>query len=79
MLLGDKPADAKAEAQAVFALEKELAGAQISRTEHRDPKNVYHRMDRSDLAKIAPTFAWDAYFRELGASDVKGINVYEPA
>jgi putative endopeptidase len=79
ILLGDKPAVAKTEAQAVFALEKELAGAQITRTEHRDPKNVYHRMNRSDLPKIAPTFAWDAYFKELGANDVKGINVYEPA
>jgi endothelin-converting enzyme/putative endopeptidase len=77
-LLGDAPDVAKREAKAVFDLETELAKAQISRVEHRDPQNVYHRMTRAELAKAAPSIPWDAYFTALGAKGVSAVNVYEP-
>jgi endothelin-converting enzyme/putative endopeptidase len=78
-LLGEKPEAAKAHAQSVLGFEKALAEAQISRVEHRDPKNVYHRMTRAELAKTAPTFAWDVYFKELGYPGIDTVNVYVPA
>ncbi len=77
-LLGDKPDAAKKEAASVYALEKALATAQISRVEHRDPVKTYHRMTQAELAKLAQTFQWDAYFKELGAPAVPAINVRVP-
>ncbi|MGO8995977.1 MAG: M13 family metallopeptidase [Polyangiaceae bacterium] len=78
-LLGDKPELAKKEAQAVFALERSLATDQMSRVDERDPAKVYHRMTPGELAKVAPTFKWDTYFKELGAPALKALNVHAPA
>ena len=78
-LLGDKPALATTEAASVLALEKELATAQISRVEHRDPQKTYHKMDRAGVAAAAPGFAWDAYWKELGIPKVAAINLAVPS
>ncbi|HEY2510518.1 MAG TPA: M13 family metallopeptidase [Polyangiaceae bacterium] len=77
-LLGDKPEVAKQEAQALFTFEKSLAEPQMARVDKRDPNKIYHRMDRAELAKTAPGFAWDAYFKEMGFPGITAINVYEP-
>jgi len=77
-LLGEKPEAAAADAAAVLALEKAMAGAQISRVEHRDPQKVYHKMDRAGVTQTAPGFAWDAYFGELGVAKVAPINLAVP-
>jgi putative endopeptidase len=78
-LLGDKAAVAATEAASVLALEKDLATAQITRVEHRDPQKVYHKVDRAGLATAAPGFAWDAYWKELGIGNVTAINLAVPA
>jgi len=77
-LLGDKPKVAAAEAAEVLALEKELAAAQITRVEHRDPQKVYHKMDRAGVAQAAPAFAWDVYWKGLGLAGVSAINLAVP-
>jgi endothelin-converting enzyme/putative endopeptidase len=77
-LLGDKPDVAKKEAAAVFALEKALATDQMPRVDHRDPDKTYHRMTPADLAKLAHTFKWDVYFKEVGAPPLQAINVVVP-
>jgi endothelin-converting enzyme/putative endopeptidase len=77
-LLGDTAAQAKEEAAAVLALESDLAKAQISRVEHRDPEKVYHKVDRAGLALTAPAFDWDVLWKELGRPDVTAINVAVP-
>ena len=77
-LLGDGAERAQREAKAVVALETQLAQAQMSRTDKRDPRNVYHRVDRGALAKTSPGFAWEAYFKELGFPGIQAVNVYEP-
>jgi putative endopeptidase len=78
-LLGEKPAQAQADAVAVLALETQLAAVQMSRVDRRDPQKVYHKMDRAGVAAAAPGFAWDAYFRELGTPKVAVINLAVPA
>ncbi len=77
-LLGDAAPQAKQEASDVLALEKELAKAQISRADHRDPNKVYHRVDRAGLLRTAPAFEWDVFWKELGRPDVAAINVAVP-
>ena len=78
-LIGEKPDAAARDAEAVFAFEKKLAAAHLTRVEHRDPQKTHHKTTREDLLKLAPTFAWDAYFTELGIPKVDLLNVYEPA
>jgi endothelin-converting enzyme/putative endopeptidase len=78
-LAGDSPAQAKDESAAVLSLEKDLAAAQIPRTEHHDPSKTYHKVDRAGLARMAPAFDWDTYFKEVGRPDVKTIHVDVPS
>jgi putative endopeptidase len=79
VLLGDKPPAADTEAKSVLALETQLAAAQMSRVDRRDPQKVYHKMDRAGVAQAATGFSWDAYFQELGAPKVAVINLAVPA
>jgi putative endopeptidase len=78
-LLGEKAPQATADAVSVLSLETQLAAAQMSRVDRRDPQKVYHKMDRAGVAAAAPGFAWDTYFRELGAPKVAVINLAVPA
>jgi len=78
-LLGDKPAAATSGAASVMGLERELATAQISRVEHRDPQKTYHKMDPGGVAQAAPGFQWDAYWKELGLPKVSAINLAVPS
>ncbi len=79
VLLGDKQGEADREAAAVLSLETEMARAQISRVDHRDPQKTYHKMDRDGVAHEAPGFAWDVYWREVGLPKVAAINLSVPS
>jgi endothelin-converting enzyme/putative endopeptidase len=78
MLLGTPEAPARQQAQTVMNLETALAKASMDKVDRRDPNKIYHRIDRAGLKKAAPAFLWDAYFAELGAPDVRAINVLVP-
>lgn len=62
---------------AELVLETETQIAKVSKTnvERRDPKKLYNLLNRNDLAKKAPQFPWDSYFRALGIGDIKQVNV----
>jgi putative endopeptidase len=40
---------------------------------------MYNKVDRPGVAKLAPTWGWDAYFKGLGFADLRDINVTAPA
>jgi putative endopeptidase len=61
-LAGDKPAAAQAAADAIMALETELAKASRTLVDLRDPEKNYHKLARPALAKLAPDVDWDGYF-----------------
>src|SRR6266496_1635648 len=61
-LLGEKPADAAAQAATVMRIETALAKTQMTRVERRDPQKLYHKMTMAELEKLAPEFQWSAYF-----------------
>jgi endothelin-converting enzyme/putative endopeptidase len=73
-----KDGDAAAQAKTVLRVEKLLAEASLDKVARRDPKKVYHRLDRAGLEKLTPRFPWALYFRELGATSVDGLNVVVP-
>ncbi len=77
-LLGDAPAVAKRNAEAVVTLEKALAESHIGRVDHRDPRNLHHTMDREGFEKSAPAFKWDVYLKELGLPGTGRVNVNVP-
>jgi putative endopeptidase len=78
-LAGRKQAEAKQAAADVMALETELARISKTPVERRDPSGMYNKVDRAGLARLAPTWGWDAYFRGLGFEGLHEINVTSPA
>ena len=63
---------AQALAQDVLALETELARAQWSGVENRQPVKNYNRLDPAALTKLAPGFDWAGWLAETGFTGIKG-------
>lgn len=77
-LLGDTPAAAVANAQAVLRIETGLATGQMSRVERRNPDSTYHRLPRAKLKELAPSWPWDAYFKQMGIPQIADLNIAAP-
>ncbi|GAC1359114.1 MAG: M13 family metallopeptidase [Polyangiales bacterium] len=65
-------------AKSVMALETELAKASMTRVDRRDPKKVYHKMKRVQVAALSPGFAWNDFFDALSVPADAPINVAQP-
>jgi endothelin-converting enzyme/putative endopeptidase len=78
-LLGDSQGDAAAHAKAVLKMETAMASASLTRVEQRDPYKLFHKMSRSELQALTPTFRWDAYFSAVNLPPARVINVTQPA
>jgi len=78
VLLGDTPADAAKEAATVMEIETALANASLNRVQMRDPYAVYHKMTVAEANTDAPNIGWEAYFKAIGISGVKDINIGMP-
>ena len=63
---------------AIFDLEKTMAGVAWSRVEMRDPKQIYHPIDRPGLQKLPPRFDWAAYLQQLGHPDLTAFDATTP-
>ena len=61
-LAGESDTDKRAEA--IFAVEAKIAAVHWTRAENRDEDKTYNPMTVSDLKKLAPEFAWDAFLTE---------------
>jgi putative endopeptidase len=77
-LAGKTPGEAKQAAADAMALETALARLWKTPVEQRDPSGMYNRVDRAGLARLAPTWDWDAYFKGLGFGGLRDINVTTP-
>jgi endothelin-converting enzyme/putative endopeptidase len=77
-LLGQPAAAAAQDAQAIMALERDLAAASLPITELREPRKIYHLMSVDELGKLAPAFAWRGFFAAL-ALPVVELNVAMPS
>jgi predicted metalloendopeptidase len=74
-LLGWAPAEVKTATLDVLRIETKIAKLQQDKVTRRDPYKVYHRVDRAGLPKVAKTFPWDAYLKELGIADANEIAI----
>jgi putative endopeptidase len=78
VLLGDKQAQAEAEAKVVMDIETGLAKGALDQTSRRDPQKIYHKLSNQDLAALSPAFDWNIYFEGVGAPRFDSLNVVEP-
>lgn len=76
--LGEKPEQAKAEADKILDLETALATAKLNRVERRDSRNTYNPMSVADLQKMTPSINWNAYFTGIGLPKIDSIIVSQP-
>jgi endothelin-converting enzyme/putative endopeptidase len=77
-LAGEKPAQAKAYADAVMKLETALAKGSLDRVSRRDPEKTYHKMNRRELQSLSSAFNWNQYFTGAGAPEFQSVNVAWP-
>jgi putative endopeptidase len=77
-LLGDPADAARAEADAVMALETKLAQASITRVENRDPQKTYNKRSVAALNAEAAGFDFAKFLVEMGASTSAEVNVRQP-
>jgi len=78
-LVGDDAATAKATASLVMEIEMALAKATLTRVERRDPYKVFHRVQLTELGKLAPAFDWKTYLARIGVPETKVLNASQPA
>ncbi|MCA9188706.1 MAG: hypothetical protein KDA99_23935 [Planctomycetales bacterium] len=66
-------------ADAIVALEKELAAIQWPRTELRDADKRYNKFTIDQLTEKLPGIDWKTFFAHAGVDDVKEVNVNTPS
>jgi putative endopeptidase len=72
--------DAAGQAARIVALETEIAKAQWSAVENRDPVKGYNKLSIAQLKALAPGFDWDGWMKEQGvAGKAKAVNVSQPS
>ena len=77
--LAGSPAPRAAEdAGRVLALETELARAQLTRVQLRDPARVNHPMTVAQAGALTPHWSWPRYLAAVGAPAGGTINVAQP-
>jgi len=77
-LVGDDAAKAAAEANTILDLETKLAEASLTNVERRDPDKTYHKMSRPELRTLTPNWSWDAYFQQIGYTNIDSVDVSAP-
>lgn len=71
-------ADAKNQAQRVFALETEIAKAQASLLDSQDVDKANNLWTPADFKQKAPGLDWDTYFKAGGLEGQKAIDAWQP-
>ena len=71
--------DGKARAQAILALETELAKATWDRAELRNRDKTYNLTKFADLSKVYPGYDWSAAFKAQGLPIPDEVNVGTPS
>ncbi|HEU4962217.1 MAG TPA: M13 family metallopeptidase [Sphingomonas sp.] len=69
--------DAAAKADAIMALETEMAKVQWSPEKSRDMKAIYNPMDRAKMTALAPEFDWAGMMQTRGLSKVPSVIVMQ--
>ena len=76
--LGDKPAEALANADKILALEIAMSKPRLDRVERRDERKTYNPMTVADLQKLTPSINWGVYLTKVGLPGVDSLIVSQP-
>ena len=79
VLSGEKPEQAKADADIVLAIETDLAKVAMDPVARRDPKNLNNKMSLAEVKALAPSFDWDLYLKLVKAPSTPHYIVTSPA
>ena len=77
-LMGDSAQSAQAEADAVVAIETELARASRTPVQLRDVEAQYNKKTVSQLGSLTPFFDWKSYLAVLGRPQIEEVIVGQP-
>ncbi len=77
-LLGEGKAASAASARRVMRIESALARGSLTRVERRDPRKIWHRTARPELAGLTPSFRWEEFLKLTGVPPFERLNVEEP-
>jgi putative endopeptidase len=78
-LTGTPDAQATANAEAIIKLETELARAQMSRVEMRDPYKTYNKLSVKDFSKSTPAFNWQSLMPKMLVKGEDSVLVNNPS
>ena len=76
--LGEKPEQAKIDADKILALEIQMSKPRLDRVERRDSKIQYNPTAIADLQKMIPAVDWNTYLKGVGFAKVDTIIVSQP-
>lgn len=76
--IGEKPAQAKTNANKILALETAMSKPRLDRVERRDRRKSYNPMTVKDLQKLTPSINWDSYFTKIGLPLTDSLIVSQP-
>ena len=76
--VGEKPEQAKADAEKVLALEISMSRPRLDRVERRDPKKQYNPTAIGDLQKMTPVINWKGYLAGIGITKIDTVIVSQP-
>lgn len=77
-LVGEDAAKAQTDADRILSLETQLAQAQMSRVDMRQPEKLYNITPVTQLVTIAPNINWPAMLQEAGLDNIQTVNVAQP-
>jgi putative endopeptidase len=72
---GYSPEDAAKASSAVMKIETEIAKAHFEKEKTRIPELNYHKFETSQLNDSVAAFDWNLFFNEMGAINLKSVNV----
>ncbi len=76
-LAGD--ADAKGNAERVYALEKRIAEGHWDKVDNRNPIKTYNAKSLAELTKLAPGIDWTLYLKTAAFPKVTRLNISQPS
>jgi predicted metalloendopeptidase len=77
-LIGEKPAEAQANADKILAFETTMSKPRFDRVERRDRRKTYNPMSVADLQKLTPSVNWGSYIKGVGISKLDSVIVSQP-
>jgi putative endopeptidase len=77
-LLGEKPEQAKEDTTTVMRIETALANAAMPAVTRRDPEKIYNVFDLAGIEKLAPSFDWTTYLKDVNSPAPKHYIVTSP-